>query len=99
MVVQRIRVSRAMAVSSGKQRCLSGVDDRGYSQGVEFGSIDWGKAERPIPEMSSIEVRGKVHRVPTVLRPGPARMSSRYDPKFFELDSPRDVNVSQTMRQ
>ena len=89
-----------MAVTKGKQRCLSVVENPRHSGGVGFSSVDWEETGRPRPvsDMSNIMVRGTVHRVPTVLRPGPANMSWKYDPASFDLESP-DSTVSHTMRQ
>jgi hypothetical protein len=43
-----------------------------------------------------IEVRGELHRLPTVLRPGPVKTNSwRYDPKAYDMEcSPVDPRWS-----
>jgi hypothetical protein len=53
-----------------------------FGQGPHFEEI-----ETAVPEISVIEIRGQLHRIPTVLRPGPVRTSWRYDPKDYELDA------------
>lgn len=100
LVFRKWRRSRVRIVSSGIKRVSTGmqrtVPEDSYAPSIARYQKSIGETVRlSIPEVSVIEVRGSLHRLPTVLRPGSMRATSwRYDPDSFSDISPQDTRRS-----
>lgn len=100
LLLRKMRRSRIASTVSGSQQgtteesqATSEVDERNDQKNGWETSRWETKRHTSNSTVSIIEVRGSLHRLPTILRPGSTRMSWRpYNPYSLDVDiSPRDM--------